>query len=379
MKKIIITVALILLILIILGGARKNRESININSEEQIAINQDTRVLTEKGGRIAWYKGSTHDLIAYDAIVNSRNKNTEVFTVRPDGTDKFCVTCDSDLPKGFIGQPAWHPNGEWLVVQAENEISEHNLYTHMSWGVNNDLWLVKRDGSEAVKIWDTPDGYAALHPHFNKDGSKILFAERVPTGKRIPLGRAFNTPGGENQWDGWRIHIADFDMNAKEKLSNHVTLFDNTGGMYETHEFYDDNTIVYSHTKNGEPYVDDIYMADTDGTNIRHIVVSPTTWDEHGSFHPQRREVMAFMSSRDFDWNIQNGDKATDLQTELYLKNINTGETRRISSANEILDGRAVVSDFDWNANGSEIAFQVASLDSDREPQIWIVEVDQNI
>lgn len=43
----------------------------------------------------------------------------------------------------------------------------------------NDLWVIKKDSTGAEKIWSTPKDNAALHPHFSKDGTKIMFAERV--------------------------------------------------------------------------------------------------------------------------------------------------------------------------------------------------------
>lgn len=152
-----------------------------------------------RGGRVDWYKGDAHSLIAYDAIVDDARVNTEVYTVEPDGSGQQCVTCDAPIPKGFIGQPAWHPDGEYLVIQAENENSQHRLYNHMAWGINNDLWLIKRDGTSAERIWRSPLNHAALHPHFSEDGSRLIFAERIATNRPI-IGLRRITPGGENPW-----------------------------------------------------------------------------------------------------------------------------------------------------------------------------------
>lgn len=376
-KKIIVFIIILFLIFLVI---RKNKvPDTNPVDNSPLTSIDAPRLLVKEGGRVAWYKGSAHNLIAYDAVVNNRNKNMELFTIRPDGENKTCITCDADMPKGFIGQPDWHPNGEYIVAQVENEDSNHTLYNHPAWGINNDLWLIKRDGTDAFKIWDTPKDYAVLHPHFNKSGTKLIFAERVPTGKTTLAGKLLRVPGGENQWDGWRIRIADFNINVSEKLSNHQTIFDNTGGVYETHEFYDPNTIVYSHTAGGKPYVDDIYIARLDGTNVRNLTNSPTSWDEHGAFHPLRNDLMAFMSSRAFPWDGTKGDKAKDLQTELFLTNIQTGKTEQITDVNELLGRNAVISDFDWNAAGTQIVFQVASLDNNKNPELWIVDVKPTI
>jgi len=337
------------------------------------------RLLTADGGRLDWYKGKRHDLIAFDAVVNLKNRNTELFTIRPDGSGKKCVTCDSSVPKGFVGQPAWHPDGEHILIQAENKHSTHRRFEHVSWGINNDLWIVKRDGSGAELIFKSPENHAALHPHFNDDGTKIIFAERIPTGSLLPRRMRRLTPGGENPWDGWRIHIADFDIRKKgtNKLSNHKFLFEDRSGFFETHGFTKDGRISFSHTKRGRPYVDDIYFANSDGSGMRNLIDSPETWDEHGAFSPSGRSV-AFVSSRGYaDWRAPRS-KAATLRLDLYLKK-QSGEIERLINANENAPKkmRYMVSDFDWDATGTKIAFQLAPFDDKRKrpeaPQIWIL------
>ena len=325
-----------------------------------------------------WYKGEKHELIAYDTITDLVTRNTEVYTINPNGSGKSCVTCATDIPKGFVGQPAWHPNGEYLVVQAENANSKHTLFNHLSWGINNDLWLVKRDGTEAELIWSSPLNHASLHPHFNKDGTKLMFSERIATGRSI-LGLRRITPGGENQWDGWQIHVADFDINkaGKEKLSNHRILFGGTGGFYETHEFMDDGRIVYSHTPQGAAYVDDVYVVNLDGTDNQNLINSSKTWDEHGLYSPSGKSL-AFISSRaDPSW-VAPKSKATTLTTELYLKNAE-GEITQVTDVNNSgdPDKRYLVSDYDWDKDGLRIVFQVAPIDKKTGPdlpQLWMLE-----
>lgn len=140
--------------------------------------------------------------------------------------------------------------------------------------------------------------HAALHPHFNVDGTVLIFAERLPTGRsRRALARI--TPDGENPWDGWRIHVADFNVGTLA-LKNHRTLQPNGHGFYETHGFSGDGRIVYSHTASGQAYVDDIYAVGLDGSGTTRLVSSPSTWDEHGPFSPAGSGALAFNSSRAF-------------------------------------------------------------------------------
>ena len=227
---------------------------------------KNLKLFTEEGGRVDWYKGSEHELIAYDAISNKILKNTEVYIVKPDGSGKQCVTCDSGIPKGFVGQPAWHPDGEHIIIQVENSNSKHRAMEHQCFGLNNDLWIIKKDGTGAKRIWTTDLNHAALHPHFSHNGTKLIFAERIPTGVKIP-GIGDRTPGGENHWDGWQIRIADFDPRNMEIIES-TTIKPNGNGFYETNDFYNDEEFTYSYTANGQAYVDDLYSMKIDGANV---------------------------------------------------------------------------------------------------------------
>ena len=330
--------------------------------------------LVESGGRLAWHHGPQHELIAYDAVSDDRRKNTEVYLIRPDGSERRCITCTlAAIPKGFVGQPAWHPDGEWLILQVENRNSQHRFYNHVSWGVDNDLWLVSRDGRTARPIWRTPAGHAALHPHFSRDGRRLVFAERVPTGEKLPRRLRRLGPGGENQWAGWRIHLADVELSAgADVLTNHRTIQPNGAGFYETHGFARDGGLIYSFTPGGLAYVEDCYEAQLDGSSVRNLTRSPGTWEEHAQYSPDGRRL-AFISSRGDRTLRFPRSRPQDLRTELYLQEPDD-QARPVTDMNGRGEGRVAVSDFDWDRAGKRIAFQVAWLDGSRHPEIWVVE-----
>jgi hypothetical protein len=310
------------------------------------------------GGRVAWYKGpAAHDLIAFDAVVDATTLNSEVYTINPDHSGAQCVTCNAGLRKGFVGQPTWHPDGSHLVIQVENDNSKHTMYNHMAWGFDNDLWIISRDGTGAELIWATPQGYAALHPQFNADGTKLIFAERIVTDAVPP-----------NPWDNWRIRMADVDLSraGTDKLFNVATLLPNGSGFYETHEFTSNGRIVYSHTDGGQAYVDDIYTANADGTSPVNLTNSPATWDEHGHFSPFN-QALAFVSSR-FD---PNSGTALTLRTELYVSPPG-GTPQRLTFYNKTDTDKYIVKDFDWNRSGTKIVYLLwgSTLKS---PQLWMM------
>jgi len=344
------------------------------------AVSILAKKVTDRGGRLDWYKGEKHNLVAFDAIVDDTTKSTELYTMQPDGSDRFCVTCNAPVPKGFVGQPVWHPNGEHIIFQAENENSPHTLFNHLAWGINNDIWIIKRDGSGAELIYKTKLNHAALHPQISLDGKTIIFSARTPTGRVNPKWKN-RTPGGENHWEGWSIISGKLDLTrpGTAKISNPKTLIADDRGFFETHQILEDGSIVFSHTKNGAGYVDDIYMMNARGGNIRKLVDSPNTWDEHGLFSSDRK-FLAFISSRhDSSWQAPKS-RAKNLQTELYIKRIADGALRKVTDFNSGFR-RYLASDFSWSKDGRAIMIQAAPFRKRLiggyealSPEIWLIE-----
>ena len=339
---------------------------------------KDLKLFIEEGGRVDWYKGNAHELIAYDVISNDF-KNSEVYIIKPDGSGKQCVTCNSRIPKGFVGQPAWHPDGEHIIIQVENLNSKHRGMEHVSFGLNNDLWIIKKDGTGAKRIWITDLNHAALHPHFSHDGTKLIFAERIPTGLIIP-GIGELTPGGENFWNGWQIRIADFDPEYMEIIES-TAIQPNGNGFYETNDFFDGNEFTYSFTAHGQAYVDDLYSVKTDGANVVHIINSPTTWEEHGTFSPAGTGDFVFLSSRfDPTWTAPSSKPVT-IALELFLKKPN-GEIVQLTemNINASINTKYLVSDYDWDKEGERIVIQIAPVNKKTGehgfPQIWMIEFE---
>ena len=347
--------------------------------------------ITSSGGRVAWYKGtaSTHSKIAFDAIVSTATQSTEVYIMDPDGSNVTCVTCsDTIIPKGFIGQPEWHPDGQHLVIQAENANSMHTRYNHLAWGINQDLWIIKIDGTGAEKIFDNSSlvNWAALHPHFDAGGSKLIFSQRVATGVTITA-LVGTTPGGENPWAGWQIHLADYYSagTGTGKLSNHTILY-GTGtaasrGFFETHGFFN-NKILFSATTGsqvGYAYVDDVYSANLDGTGMVNLTNSTSTWEEHGTYSPSGNSFVFISSRVNPAWQAP-ADNAGNLRTELYIQNLQKGGTiQQLTSfnANGDPNKRYLTSDYDWDRTGQRIVVQVAPVDNlsgaADPPEIWMI------
>ena len=265
---------------VIAVGCLSLKETVTLSAagEESSSIVASRRTLTAHGGRVDWC--ASNNLIAFDRMISP--DNSEVFVIRPDGSGERCVTCNIPyLPNGIRGQPAWHPNGEFLVIQVQGKFYQGSRFEFVSWGIHNDLWLVAANGKWAQRLVEAEYLGASLHPHFSDTGNRLFWSVRASTGKKIRQRLFHKTPGKENPWDGWHLAIADFQrgLSGKAILSNRIDLYRGEGGFFESHALKED-VIWFSHTKSGRPLVDDIYRARWDGTQRINITKSPGTWEE---------------------------------------------------------------------------------------------------
>jgi hypothetical protein len=321
------------------------------------------RTLTARGGRVDWC--ASNNLIAFDRMTGT--DTSEVFVIRPDGNGERCITCNMPgLPKGIRGQPAWHPSGEFLVIQVQGRFYKGSRFEFVSWGIHNDLWLIAANGKWAQRLIETEYLGASLHPHFSDTGDRLFWTVRKSTGKKIRQRLFHQTPGKENPWDGWHLAIANFkrDFSGKAKLTNRIDLYRGEGGFFESHALRSD-VIWFSHTKSGRPLVDDIYRARWDGTQRVNITKSPGTWEEHGEPSPGG-SLVTFNSSRSFDWKNP-PDTAKTLRLELWARQMRTGNIFRLTDFNKQLKdrGRVLTSDYAWSPFGREIAVYSATFGRD--------------
>lgn len=353
--------ALMLTVLITLGClAQQNSPSKTAAGSAFSTIVASRRTLSEHGGRVDWCPAN--NMIAFDRMTGS--DTSEVYVIRPDGNDERCVTCSTPgLPKGIRGQPAWHPGGEFLVIQVQGKFYENSRFEFVSWGIHNDLWLVAADGSWAQLLIEAKYLGASLHPHFSKNGDRLFWSVREPTVKKIRQRLFHKTPGRENPWDGWHLAIADFRRSSggRPKLTNRIDLYREEGGFFESHALIED-VIWFSHTQYGRPMVDDIYRARSDGSERLNVTRSPDSWEEHGEPSPGG-SLLTFNSSRGFDWKNP-PDTARTLRLELWARRSDTGSIFPLTGYNKKLaDGvRVLTSDYSWGPGGREIAVYYATF-----------------
>ena len=130
------------------------------------------------GGRVDWSPNG--EFAVFDR--KGRDGGFDLFLTRDFKTEQ-CLTCSHpDLPnqKRNYGQPVVHPNGRYIVFQAEKQ--KHGfvvpLATNPGAGVFNDIWLYDLKTNRAKPLWELPNNknHGVLHPQFSKDGRQLSWS-----------------------------------------------------------------------------------------------------------------------------------------------------------------------------------------------------------
>jgi Tol biopolymer transport system component len=307
------------------------------------------RVLTPDGGHLAW--SHKNNIIAFDRL--GKDGYFDLWLMNPDGSGEKCLTCDHpQLPDKHIGQPAWHPSGELIVIQVQKPHVPRYADTKCTPGAGtlNDLWIITADGRQCWKIHNLRDEVSknsagVLHPHFSHDGTRLFWAERV---------RYNGRPFGE-----WILRIAEFSYSKNSGPRLNRSRDYNPGGgssFFESHNFSpDDQYVLFSGNQDGPL---EIYEMKVSSGEVRRLTDhSAFTWDEHAHYAPGGRKII-WMSSKNLRFDV----KPFYLQTEFWMMNRDGSGKHRLTWFHETghpdyLDRKfAVCADFDWSPDGKKIA-----------------------
>ena len=189
-----------------------------------------------KGGRLAW--SPTGEFVVLDR--KGQDGGYDLFLTRDFQTEQ-CLTCNHpDLPnqKRNYGQPVIHPNGRYIVFQAEKQ--EHvaifvSIVANPGAGVLNDIWIYDLQTNRAKPLWETPNekNYGVLHPQFSKDGTKLSWSELYGS-------IDFKHPG--KGAGSWKLKVANF---SPEGLTEIKEFQPGEDVIYENHGFSHDGKWLF--------------------------------------------------------------------------------------------------------------------------------------
>jgi Tol biopolymer transport system component len=353
-------ILLMVTIILIIGCAHDENGTNNGNDPKEYKI-KSIYIIKENGGNVDWcYKNNK---IAFGKLGD--DGYFDVWLMNPDGSNEECITCDhKDLPNKHIGNAAWHPSGEYLVIQVEKAIVPEQFDNKATpgAGVLNDLYVITKGGGkvwELYKVNETigNDSSGVLHPHFSHDGKKLAWAERIKDNDRT--------------FGEWAIKIADFEfIDDSPKLTNIETLQPGSrSSFYETHTFStDDKKILFTGNQDGSL---EIYELDIETKEIKRLTTHPTEWDEHATYSSDGKKIL-WMSSKDVEFSMD----PFYLQTEFWIMDADGNNMERLTYFHEkghphnLIIGEndfAVAADNSCGPNGNRLIALVITADPESD------------
>jgi Tol biopolymer transport system component len=309
-----------------------------------------SRIATIKngGGRLDW---SATDVIAFDQL--GGDQYYDVYTMNPDGTGERCLTCNQRaLPNRHIGNPAWHPSGTYIVFQVEKADAPRNpitdYFANPGSGINNDLWVMDRDGSRFWQLTNVPVSVGGvLHPHFSPAGDRLLWSERISIQGSVI---------GE-----WALKVADFSVADGTPRISSVRTFQpgQQRNFYESSSFTADGQgILFSgNLEPGQtPLHMDIYLLNLASGALTNLTNTMAQWDEHAQMSPRGNRIV-WMSSMGTGGAVDSVHPRTDY----WMMRPDGSEKTQITFFND--PGRpeyvgtvgATAADSAWNRDGTKL------------------------
>ena len=339
-----------------------------------------------------WSKAK--NLIVFDDFVNEQGNslgcnlsplscNYEIFTMKPDGSDVRCLTCNKPgLGNGHKGQPYWYPSGDYIVFTAENT-------DYLRWkdgddltvvpgicGRNNDVWIMTADGERFWRITNVPESGGIIRASFSPDGTMLYWNEEYSIDEHGQPSQwsVQRNPLGE-KWGLWRIRIADIDLASGEPvMTNHRTvdinkLYSNKV-LIEGQGIGPDNHLIFAAADTSETagccqwgwpgeevfgytHWSDIYTTDLNGNNLKRLTNTPYLHTENPEFSPDGKRII-FSETR---WCVgKSGD--------IYLMNSDGSNRMRLTHLYNpncpdylgLYNGGAG-DELDWSPDGEKITF----------------------
>ncbi len=323
MRKLPIILIGLVLVALIYSTARHRLD----NKSALPTTSEDIVLFKDPGGRVDW----SHQLnkIAFDK--RGSDDFYDVYISNPDGTNESCLTCHNSSLDRHNGNPAFTPDGRFIVFQAQSKAGVlDNVLGTPGKGIYNNLWLTDNQGKEFWQLTDitSPGAFGVLHPHFSHDGRRLFWSQRVS--------------GGNGAMGIWALKVADFQSNPPQ-LSNIKSYQPGKDPkFYESHGFsLDDSKIIYSGNPDGQTDKGfDIYTLDLVNEEVVNLTNSPDVWDEHARLSNDGSKII-WVSSQD--------NKL--LKLDLWMMNLDG------SNKKKILDLPDSIADSSFSPDGNKIVF----------------------
>lgn len=294
------------------------------NSTEAPICESSYTLLMREGGRVDWSKATGR--IAFDSAKlpeAQENGSFLTYAMNDDGSDIECVSCGLFPAGATVGQPAWGPEGRWLVVQvAFASCFLPAVLKHPGAGFSAQLWGIDTESGATRLLRDTTCDASSgtLHPHFSEDGTKLIWAEAT---KRAD----FSDPA--LNFGAWTLMVADVSWTQDGPTVDDVESYQpGIEGFYETHSLDRTNRyLLHTATNQTNPGFQQTTLSELDLESGEVAVLASGGFNEHGAYtadetaaiymgDPERTEELARDGFRNNDiWVVgrdgQGAEKVT--------------------------------------------------------------------
>ncbi len=309
------------------------------------------------GGRVDW--SVQGDLLAFDR--RGPDGFYDLYVARPDGSGERCLACQLlEFRSSHAYNPSWHPSGRLLVFQAQPlartlELSAAAMASPDR-GIHSELWTISSDGKVFFQL--TPGGQGLLDPVFSHEGDLLAWSERVSS-KR-------------GRWGEWVLRVARFSDRAEvPKLGRVETLEPGAARLFAVaHGFTPDDKglVVSGNFEVGQAESGmDAGRVELGSGKLTAFTRTLAEWDEQARFAPDGVHV-AWTTDRNLSRRPQPlapGTRAAARPSprELWLRRAEGGGEVRLTYFNQAdtpaAGTGALVSDFAWSPDGTQLAVSV--------------------